>query len=273
MNRGRLLPIIAAAALLAAACGDSDDAEDVADTTVEAGGSTEPAMGPAELTVEAQSGDGATVTVASVTLPSGGFIAIHADNAGAPGPVIGHSDALDAGESTDVEVTLDEPLAADATVWPMAHIDTNANGEYDFDPPDSTEDGPATFDDGEVAVLPLEYTVEGGGGTGGSDDADDADPDGADDSDDASAAGDSVTIVDFAFDPASIEVAAGSTVTWTNDDGVQHTVTAGEPDGEIGDFNEPIDADASVEVTFDEAGTFAYYCAIHPSMIGEVVVS
>ncbi|MFP3905647.1 MAG: hypothetical protein ACLFWR_01335, partial [Acidimicrobiales bacterium] len=134
-----------------------DEAMDDESGDDEAGDS--PPMSPAELTVEDQSGDGTTVQVASVTLPADGFIAVHADDDG-PGPVIGNSDLLPAGESTDVEITLDEEVSEDTTLWPMAHIDTNLNGTYDFgSEPDPQADGPATFADGEVAVAPLEYSL------------------------------------------------------------------------------------------------------------------
>lgn len=85
--------------------------------------------------------------------------------------------------------------------------------------------------------------------------------------------GSAVTIADFTYDPSPIEVSAGDTVTWTNDDGVAHTVTAGTPEAPGDTFDEKVDAGASAEVTFDEAGTFSYFCAIHPTMTGEVVVS
>jgi hypothetical protein len=163
--RTRLLPAIAAlatVALVATGCSGDDDDDDAAETSEttaapEGDGGDE----AADLEVEDQTGDGATVTVAAVTLPTAGFIAVHGDADGSPGPVVGHSDLLPAGESTDVTITLDEPLTASATLWPMVHVDANGNGTYDFAPPDVTDDGPATFADGDVAVLPLEYTVEG----------------------------------------------------------------------------------------------------------------
>ncbi|MFP5321798.1 MAG: plastocyanin/azurin family copper-binding protein [Acidimicrobiia bacterium] len=82
-----------------------------------------------------------------------------------------------------------------------------------------------------------------------------------------------VVAASFTFEPASIEVSAGDTVTWRNEDGVGHTVTAGTPE-EPGDaFAEELPAGGTAEVGFDEAGTFPYFCAIHPTMTGAVVVS
>lgn len=109
----------------------------------------------ASIDISDQTGDGTTVMIDSVTLPNGGFVAIHSDDGGAPGPVIGVSELLPAGTSEDVEVTLDTPLDADATIFPMAHID-DGNGTYEFPGPD----GPATDADGNVVVAPMNYTVQ-----------------------------------------------------------------------------------------------------------------
>ena len=188
-SRLQIAALGAALALTAAGCGGDDegDTEEATATTAteatttdetsttattattatavtetEAGTtSTAAAVPTAPATIEAddQSSDGSTVTVASVTLPAAGFIAVHAEADGAPGPVIGHSDLLPQGTSTEVEITLDEPLSGTATVFPMAHVDANDNGQYDFEPPDVTTDVPASTEAGEVAVVPAEVTV------------------------------------------------------------------------------------------------------------------
>ncbi len=142
-------------ALVAAACGD----DDAGTTTTESAAG--PAMSPAEVVFEDQESDGTTITVASVTLPSPGFIAVHGNKDGGPGPVIGHSDLLPAGTSTNVVVTLDEPLEATDLVFPMAHIDVNGDGVYDFMPPDVAIDLPASTADGGIAVVGGEVTVTG----------------------------------------------------------------------------------------------------------------
>jgi plastocyanin len=77
-----------------------------------------------------------------------------------------------------------------------------------------------------------------------------------------------VAIKGFAFDPPSIEVAAGTEVTWTNQDPAEHTVTA---DGGAFDSG-PLARDATFSTTFQEPGTFTYFCAIHPTMKGSVRV-
>jgi plastocyanin len=78
-----------------------------------------------------------------------------------------------------------------------------------------------------------------------------------------------VSIVDFAFHPATLEVAAGTTVTWTNNDTVPHTVTA--LDGSFDSGN--LSPGESWSYTFREPGDFAYQCLYHPQMQGTVTVS
>jgi plastocyanin len=82
------------------------------------------------------------------------------------------------------------------------------------------------------------------------------------------ASGTAVTIDNFAFSPATLNVKMGQQVTWTNKQDVEHTVTA---DG--GTFDHPMPPNATFSFTFPGAGSFAYHCRIHPSMKGTVVVS
>src|SRR5215212_6574164 len=78
-----------------------------------------------------------------------------------------------------------------------------------------------------------------------------------------------VSIVDFAFQPASIEVPAGSTVTWTNTGAVTHTVTADDGAYDSGQLK----PGTSFSQTFTTPGTYTYHCEIHPQMTGTVVVT
>jgi plastocyanin len=78
-----------------------------------------------------------------------------------------------------------------------------------------------------------------------------------------------VSIVDFAFQPASLEVAAGTTVTWTNTGQEKHTATA--DDGTFDSKN--LQPGESFSYTFDTPGTYAYHCEIHPQMTGTIVVT
>jgi len=69
-----------------------------------------------------------------------------------------------------------------------------------------------------------------------------------------------ITIKDFAFDPKTITINVGDTITWTNEGPSPHTVTADEAGGfDAGN----LDKGATFSETFDEAGTFAYYCKYH----------
>ena len=101
-----------------------------------------------------------------------------------------------------------------------------------------------------------------------------------------------ISIKGFAFNPATITVAKGTTITWTNEDTVNHTVTTGTPpptgapaasgaspaptpslskgDGRIDSGR--VDATKTFAFTFNEAGTFNYFCAVHPRMVATVTV-
>jgi plastocyanin len=75
------------------------------------------------------------------------------------------------------------------------------------------------------------------------------------------------------FTLQDLSVPVGSTVTWTNLDGAAHTVTAGVPGEKTGEFDSGRLANgATFSQTFAQAGTVAYFCAIHPSMRGTVTV-
>ena len=89
------------------------------------------------------------------------------------------------------------------------------------------------------------------------------------------------TMGDKAFSPNPIEVKVGEGITWSNDDTQIHTVTSGistindtanaGPDGvfDSGVMN----PDATFDFVFDTAGTYPYYCTLHPQMVGTVNVS
>ena len=82
-----------------------------------------------------------------------------------------------------------------------------------------------------------------------------------------------VTIQDFKFTPASVPIPVGTTVRWTNEGRVQHTVTADDKNS-AGQplFDQPVDPGSSFSFTFNEATTYTYHCRIHPSMTGTIVV-
>lgn len=79
----------------------------------------------------------------------------------------------------------------------------------------------------------------------------------------------SVDIAGFAFDPSSLTIEAGSTVTWTNSDAATHTVTSDDGTFDSGDLANG----ESFSFTFDEPGTYTYHCEIHPDMTAEIIVT
>ncbi len=77
-----------------------------------------------------------------------------------------------------------------------------------------------------------------------------------------------VTIDNFVFGPQTLTVPVGATVTWTNRDDIPHTSVSTE-----GVFKSKVlDTDEKFSYTFTKAGTYPYYCTIHPKMTGKVVV-
>ncbi len=77
-----------------------------------------------------------------------------------------------------------------------------------------------------------------------------------------------ISIVDFNFDPAEMEVPVGTTVRWTNNDSFDHNVKADDGTFE----SETLGGGDTFEFTFESAGTFSYICGIHPSMQGTITV-
>jgi plastocyanin len=77
-----------------------------------------------------------------------------------------------------------------------------------------------------------------------------------------------VEIADLAFSPDTLTVPVGTTVTWENSDSLPHTSTS---DDEVWDSG-TLEPGGEFSFTFEEAGTFSYFCKIHPSMNGSVVV-
>ncbi|HEY1013799.1 MAG TPA: plastocyanin/azurin family copper-binding protein [Herpetosiphonaceae bacterium] len=78
----------------------------------------------------------------------------------------------------------------------------------------------------------------------------------------------------FQFKPGRLEVKAGTTVTWTNRDAIEHSVTGGTPPNPAGTFDSGFFTQGeSRSFTFDEPGEFAYFCKRHNSMVGTIVVA
>jgi plastocyanin len=95
-----------------------------------------------------------------------------------------------------------------------------------------------------------------------------------------------ITIQGIAFSPHKLTVPAGAKVVWTNKDKVKHTVTSGRPGKDAvpgvsngsppkptGMFDQPMTPSGSTfTFTFKKSGTFTYFCRIHSSMRGTIVV-
>jgi len=87
-------------------------------------------------------------------------------------------------------------------------------------------------------------------------------------SDQPSAANVAVKIDNFVFGPQTITVLVGTTVTWTNSDDIPHTAVSTD-----GVFKSKVmDTDEKFSYTFTKAGTYSYFCSVHPKMTGQIVV-
>jgi len=77
-----------------------------------------------------------------------------------------------------------------------------------------------------------------------------------------------VKIDNFSFGPQTLTVSVGTTVVWTNRDDIPHTVVSAD-----GVFKSKVrDTDEKFSYTFTKAGTYPYFCSVHPKMTGKVVV-
>jgi plastocyanin len=77
-----------------------------------------------------------------------------------------------------------------------------------------------------------------------------------------------VQVDNFTFGPAMLTVPVNSTVTWVNKDDLPHVIASND-----GVFkSKALDTDDKYSYTFTKAGTYAYFCSIHPKMVGTIVV-
>jgi plastocyanin len=102
----------------------------------------------------------------------------------------------------------------------------------------------------------------------------------------SSADGPVIELSRLMYMPATLEIPVGTTVTWTNDESISHTVTSGRPTGvdtgtslrsgeePDGLFDEQLPKQGdSFTFTYEEPGTYPYYCDIHKGMNAEIVVT
>ncbi|WP_440007113.1 DUF7282 domain-containing protein [Halomicrococcus sp. SG-WS-1] len=117
----------------------------------------------ANVTFENQTTAGETVTVDSVSMSEGGFVAIHDRSlldGNAVGSVVGTSQYLEPGTHEDVTVRLEEPIERSQVLIAMPHLDTNGNQVYDFSKSDGQKDIPYVVDN-QVVIDPALVSVEG----------------------------------------------------------------------------------------------------------------
>jgi plastocyanin len=79
---------------------------------------------------------------------------------------------------------------------------------------------------------------------------------------------DVITIDNFTFTPKELTVAVGTTVKWVNHDDIPHTVVEKKTTFR----SKALDTDDSYSFTFTSAGTFDYFCGLHPHMVGQIIV-
>ena len=77
-----------------------------------------------------------------------------------------------------------------------------------------------------------------------------------------------ITIDNFTFTPPELTVAVGTTVKWVNHDDIPHLVV----NKDKAFRSKALDTDDSFSYTFASAGTFDYFCGLHPHMVGKVIV-
>ena len=184
------------------------------------------------------------VTIDKVVAEKDGWIVIHIEKDGKPGPIIGYA-PVKAGENTNIQVTIDLEKATE-TLFAMLHVDEGQMGTYEFP---NGPDVPVKVGD-KVVVKPFKL-LQGEG-----------------EASETTGNVVEVQILNYAYSPMELEVKVGTTVTWTNMDYVPHTVTA-----DNGAFDSGMMANgAQFSFTFNEPGTYTYICTYHPNMTGTVVV-
>jgi len=146
----RLAPFLIALALAAGAC--AYESSGTTTTTVVDPADVPPATGPGELVFEDQLIEGSAVIMASVTMPSAGFVVLQSDASGTPGEVLGVSNVIGRGTVSGVVVPLFFPLEAAATIHATLHVDMDGDGQFRYEPPDDFIDLPATLAGGGPAT-------------------------------------------------------------------------------------------------------------------------
>jgi plastocyanin len=77
-----------------------------------------------------------------------------------------------------------------------------------------------------------------------------------------------ISIDNFSFTPREVTVTLGTTITWANHDDVPHTVVSTDQKFR----SKALDTDDQFSFTFTDAGTYSYFCSVHPMMTGKIIV-
>ena len=170
-----------------------------------------------------------TVIVPEAEISTPGWLVIHAEQDGAPGPVLGYA-PLEEGSNQEVLVEIEADRVT-STVYAMLHEDTGEEGVYEF--PDAD---PPVQVDGSVVVKPFQVETE-----------------------ESASQEVAVEVVDSAFEPEELTIDPGTTVVWAQTGSLPHTVTADDGTFDSGDMA----AGDTFSFTFQEEGTYPYYCEYH----------
>lgn len=171
-----------------------------------------------------------TITVDLVSATEPGWIVIHAQADGKPGPVIGFA-AIEVGNNANVAVEIDLDQATE-TLYAMLHLDLATAGEYEF----PGDDAPVFDEDGNIVLAPFALLES-----------------------QASVGEEGVQVIDNNFQMKVITVPVGTTVTWEYDATLPHTVTSDTNVFNSGTMGEG----DTFSFTFNEAGSFPYFCMFH----------
>jgi len=87
----------------------------------------------------------------------------------------------------------------------------------------------------------------------------------------ADAPANQIAINEYMYMPATLNIAAGTKVTWVNHDEVPHTIVDSGPDKVF--HSAALDTDETYSYTFTKPGTYHYFCTLHPKMVGTIVVA
>ena len=178
-----------------------------------------------------------SIVIDEVFMPRPGFVAIHADANGAPGPVVGYS-PIPEGVSVDIPVRIEAAIATE-TLYALLHSDAGMLGEFEFPGPDEPldENGTGATAVFRVSGLETEQTLEP----------------------QEMPLSVRVSIRDSHFEPADLTIRAGTTVIWENQGNQTHTVTADDGVFDSGFLN----TGEGFRFTFSEPGAYAYHCQVH----------